>query len=119
MIADHYRNPVASWFDDVMSATRHQASTYERDISEPIQRCKLADGIEQEHAAGDRLLVPQRAPPETNSESLQQCDNVSEALWMARRQNHDRLGIARQHIFKCLQQERFFVLSRTAANDNR
>src|SRR5438309_444761 len=49
------RLAVASRLQNVVSASIHQASAHECDIRDRIHRGQLADRIEQEDAAGDRL----------------------------------------------------------------
>ena len=119
VVSGHDGHAVLRRLDNVVPAARHQASADESHIGQSIERGQFSDGIDQQHSARQRFSLPLRAPERRNAQLPQQDRNVVEALGMPRRQNHHRARMRHPQIFKRLQQRRFLVLHRAAADQHR
>src|SRR5579864_28088 len=107
MVAHDNRNSEQRRLDDVMSATRDEATADKCYVGKRVQGCELADRVHQKHSSNKRIAAPQRTSPEPDSKPIKQRRHLAEPLGMTRRQNHKGARMASQNIFEGLQKDRF------------
>src|SRR5438270_6880742 len=103
--ANHDRFGKLRRLKDVVAAARHQTAADKGDAGQAVERSQFADAVEQKYRARERLPGPSATPPKRDMASAQQLRSFSEALRVARGQDHDRIGMLAQHLLPGVEQE--------------
>src|SRR5205085_3095861 len=104
---------------DVVPAAHGEPPADDGYIRQTVNACQLADRIQQKDSAGQARAGPLRAPLESQPVAGGGLRNLTKALRMPRRHDHQRAWIARYKLRrKVLQQPWLFPLDRAAADDH-
>src|SRR5579872_879673 len=119
MQTDEDCHTVLGWLENAVTAARDQTASDERYIGETVKAGQFADGVDEEHAAGQALALPIGALEEVHRGLSKLICYLLEALRVTRGEKHYRGRMLSEDSFEGVHKERLFTLDGASADQDR